>query len=115
MALTDGTLNLLGVELDSLIDNMSLHNGDPGPTGAANEISGGGYARVAPNYSVDADGDLTLAASVAFVGTAAQPVTHVGLWGSGTFRGGYALSGDAAFSSGGEYNVIVGTLTGTSS
>lgn len=115
MTLTDGTLNLLGTELDSLIDNMSLHNGDPGPTGAANEISGGGYARVAPAYSVDADGDLTLDAPVAFVGTASQPVTHAGLWGGGVFRGGYLLSGDAAFSSGGEYNVTTGTLTGTSS
>jgi hypothetical protein len=114
MPLTDGTLNLLGVELDSLIDNMSLHNGDPGATGA-NEISGGGYARVAPTYSVDGDGDLTLDAPVAFVGTASQAVTHAGLWGGGTFRGGFALSGDAAFSTGGEYNVTTGTLTGTSS
>lgn len=114
MPLTDGTLNLLGVELDSLIDNMSLHNGDPGTNGA-NEISGGGYARVAPTYSVDGDGDLTLDAPVAFVGTASQAVTHAGLWGGGTFRGGFALSGDAAFSTGGEYNVTTGTLTGTSS
>lgn len=114
MPLTDGTLNLLGVELDSLIDNMSLHNGDPGTTGA-NEISGGGYARVAPSFSVDADGDLTLDATVAFVGTPSQAVTHVGLWGSGTFRSGHVLSGDAAFSTGGEYNVTAGTINGTSS
>jgi hypothetical protein len=111
--LTDATLNLLGVELDSLIDAMSLHNGDPGTTGA-NEISGGGYTRETPTYSVDGDGDLTLDATVAFVGTASQAVTHAGLWGGGTFRGGFALAGDAAFSTGGEYNVTAGTLTGTS-
>lgn len=114
MPLTDGTLNLLGVELDSLIDAMSLHNGDPGTTGA-NEISGGGYARQTPSFTVDADGDLTLDATVSFTGTASQAVTHVGLWGSGTFREGHALSGDAAFSTGGEYDVTAGTITGTSS
>lgn len=114
MPLTDGTLNLLGVELDSLIDQMSLHNGDPGSTGA-NEISGGGYARQVPSFSVDADGDLTLDATVSFTGTASQAVTHVGVWGTGTFRAGFALAGDAAFSTGGEYNVTAGTITGTSS
>lgn len=114
MALTPGTLNLLGTELDSLIDQMSLHNGDPGTTGA-NEISGGGYARKVPSFTVDGDGDLTLDAVVPFDGPASQAVTHVGLWGSGTFREGHALSGDAAFSTGGEYNVTAGTITGTSS
>jgi hypothetical protein len=114
MPLTNATLNLLGTELDSLIDAMSLHNGDPGTTGA-NEISGGGYTRETPAFTVDADGDLTLDSAVAFTGTASQAVTHVGLWGSGTFRSGHALAGDAAFSSGGEYNVASGTITGTSS
>lgn len=114
MPLTNATLNLLGVELDSLIDQMSLHNGDPGSTGA-NEIAGGGYARQVPSFSVDADGDLTLDATVSFTGTASQAVTHVGVWGGGTFRAGFALAGDAAFSTGGEYNVTAGTITGTSS
>lgn len=90
MPLTDATLQAAGTEVASLISHMSLHNGDPGTTGA-NEISGGGYARQAVTFNVDADGDLTLAATASFDGTASQAVTHVGLWSAssgGTFRGG---------------------------
>jgi hypothetical protein len=114
MPLTDATLNLLGTELDGIIDQMSLHNGDPGATGA-NEISGGGYARQVPNLAVDGDGDLTLAATAEFSGPASEPVTHIGFWGGGTWRGGFARSaGDAEFSTSGEYNVTAGTITGSS-
>lgn len=115
MALTDATLNALGTDLAALIPYASLHTADPGTTGA-NESSA---ARQATSFTVDADGDLTLDSTLAFTGGAASgAVTHVGLWSAstaGTFRGGFALSGDTTFNAAGEYNVTALTINGTSS
>lgn len=114
MGFTDATLALIGAYVDGIIDEMSLHSADPGATGA-NEVSGSGYTRQVPNLAVDGDGDLTLAATASYVGPASQGVTHIGFWGGGVWRGGFARSGDAAFSTSGEYDVTAGTITGTSS
>lgn len=115
--LTDAELALLGDSLETRLVWMSLHNADPGSTGA-NEISGGGYIRKACTLTSDGDGDLTLDASVAFDGPASEPVHSVGFWSQqapgGTFRAGFPRTGDAAFSTGGQYNVTAGTITGTS-
>lgn len=111
MALSNAELALLGDSLETRLVWMGLKNG-----GA--EISGGGYARQACTFTSDGDGDLTLDAAVAFTGTASQAVTDVAFYSAssgGTERASWALSGDSAFSSGGEYNVTSGTITGTSS
>jgi hypothetical protein len=115
MPLTDAVLNTLGSTLDGLITHASLHTADPGTTGA-NESSA---ARQAVSFTVDADGDLTLDSTLAFTGGAASGAcTHVGLWSAssgGTFRGGFALTGDQTFNAAGEYNVTALTINGTSS
>jgi hypothetical protein len=115
MPLTDGTLNALGTHLASLCGWASLHSADPGSTGT-NATSA---ARKAITFNVDADGDLTLASTVAFTGGAASgAVSHVGLWSAssgGTFRGGFALTGDTSFNAAGEYNLTGLTINGTSS
>ena len=113
MALTDATLNSLGTHLAGLCLYVSLHSSDPGTTGA-NETTA---ARKAVTFSVDGDGDLTLPSTLSFTGGASSgAVTHVGLWSAssgGTFRGGFALTGDATFNSAGEYDVTALTITGT--
>ena len=115
MALTDATLQSLANSLDTLVSHASLHTADPGTTGA-NESTAG---RQAITFNVDADGDLTLASTLAFTGGAASGAcTHVGLWSAssgGTFRGGFALTGDTTFNAAGEYNVTALTINGTSS
>jgi hypothetical protein len=60
---------------------LSLHNADPGTTGAS-EISGGGYARQTPVYGAAAGGQSSLTAPVSFTNMPAGPVTHVGIWSS---------------------------------
>lgn len=114
MALTDATLNSLGNSLATLATHLSLHSADPGTTGA-NETTA---ARQAVTWTVDADGDLT-SGSKSFTGGAANgAVTHVGLWSAatgGTFRGAFALTGDATFNSAGDYTVTQVTINGTSS
>lgn len=111
MALSDAELALLGDSLETRLVWMGLKNG-------GSEISGGGYARQACTFTSDGDGDLTLDALEAFTGTASQAVTHVAFYSAasaGTERASWALSGDAAFSTSGQYNVTAGTITGTSS
>lgn len=115
--LTDATLALAGAAVAAATTHLSLHTADPGTTGA-NEVTGGGYARVANTFNVDGDGDLTLPGTKSFVGPAGGAVLFVGLWtasSGGTFRGGYALVGDNVFSAGGQYDVTALTITGTAS
>ena len=115
MALTDATLNLVGTYLAGLCTHASLHSANPGTTGA-NETTAG---RQAVTFNVDADGDLTLSATENFTGGAASgAVAYVGLWSAasgGTFRGGFAITGDATFNAAGEYNLTGLTINATSS
>lgn len=116
MPLTNATLTELGNQLASIIDDCSLHTADPSTTGA-NEVTGGGYARQAVTFNVDGDGDLTLSAAELFSGPAGGDCKFIGLWDPDgtTFRGGYALTGDQVFSSGGQYEVTAISIAGTSS
>lgn len=100
--------------LDSLTVNLlSLHTGDPGADGTANEVSGGGYARVAATFNAAASGERALNADVQFAGPASGAATHVGFWEDGApdvFHGSVALTGDQAFNADGEY-IVKGTTT----
>lgn len=115
MALTDTTLNMMGTYLTGIATHLTLHSADPGTTGT-NLVTTA--SRVAASWSVDADGDLTLSSAAAFTGAAASTaVTHVGLWSaatSGTFRGGFPLTGDTTTNAAGEYTVTQVTINGTS-
>jgi len=85
---------------------VSLHNGDPGTTGA-NELSNGTYARVATgafgaistNTSV-----VTNSSAITFATNGnAETVTYAGLWygaSSGTFLFGGALASSFAYNAG---------------
>lgn len=109
--LSDAELALLGDSLETRLVWMGLK-------ASGTEISGGGYARKACTFTSDGDGDLTLDATVQFDGTASQAVDQVAFYSAssaGTERAVFTRSGDAAFSTGGKYNVTAGTITGTSS
>lgn len=111
MALSNAELALLGDSLETRLVWMGLKDGGV-------EISGGGYTRKACTFTSDGDGDLTLDATVSFTGTASQTVDEVAFYSAnaaGTERAVWPLTGDAAFSTDGEYNVTAGTITGTSS
>lgn len=111
MALSNAELANLGDTLETRLVWMGLKNNGV-------EISGGGYARQACTFTSDGDGDLTLDATVSFSGTASAEVDEVAFYSAnsaGTERATWALTGDTAFSSGGEYNVTSGTIVGTSS
>lgn len=71
------------------VTHASLHSGHPGDSGA-NEISGGGYARVAVTFAAASGGVRAQTGSADFTVPAGATVQHVGFWTAltgGTFLG----------------------------
>jgi hypothetical protein len=99
--------------LDALTpDLLSLHSGDPGVAGTANEITGGGYVRKSAVFSAAANGQRLLSAVVEFDGPASQSVTHLGVWkNAGTvFYARDVLTGDTAFNASGKFSIATTTV-----
>lgn len=79
--------------LDGLtITQASLHSGFPGSTGT-DELSGGGYARVAATFAAASGGTRSLSVALNFTVGAGSTVRWVGLWNGGTFLGYAANAG----------------------
>lgn len=77
--------------LDGLtITQASLHDGFPGSTGA-NELTGGGYARLAATFSAASGGTRSLSSALNFTVPAGATVRWCGFWNGGTFLG-YAVN-----------------------
>lgn len=68
------------------ITQASAHTAFPGGTGA-NEVSGGGYARVAAAFGASAAGVRSLSAGVNLTIPAGSTVRWLGLWNGGTYLG----------------------------
>jgi hypothetical protein len=96
------------------ISHVSLHTADSA-TGA-NEVSGGGYARVArtsSGFTAAAGGTISPTADVTFAGPASGACTHFGLWDGSTFLGmGAITTGDTAFNAEGVFLLQAGTVAG---
>lgn len=91
------------VALDALaaaITRVSAHNGNPGGSGTANELTGGtpAYARKAITWAAAASGQVASNASVVFDVPAGSNVTHFGFWNTAgsTFYGWAPNQGDTA-------------------
>lgn len=77
--------------LDALvITDASAHSAFPGVTGA-NELSGGGYARVAASFGSATTGVRSLSSGVNLTIPAGATVRWLGLWNASTFLG-YAVN-----------------------
>jgi hypothetical protein len=115
MPLDDPALQTAGNAIDGVLTHMRLHSADPGTT----ETSALGSGRVACAFTSDADGDLTLDATVNFTGLGANAtVAFVTLWNASTAgirQGKFAVTGDTTANAAGEYSITALTLTGTSS
>lgn len=116
MALNDTALNAMADHLASVATHISLHTADPGVGGANEDAT---VVRQAAGWNAASGGDIAISSARNFTGgTASGACTHVGLWsngtnGTGTFYGGYALSGDQAFNAAGEYTVNTLTVNGS--
>lgn len=114
MPLLDATLNSMADHLGTLVTHVSLHTADPGTSGTSEDTAG----RQAVTWTAAATGDIAATADLVFTGgTASGPVTHVGFWSAstaGTFYGSAPLTGDATFSSTGDYTVTALSVLGSS-
>ena len=95
---------------------LSLHTGDPGETGTANEVSGGSYSRQTITFSTAASGgSISAAAAVEFAGmpavTGASYVTHVGLWASSNHLWSGALTSQRQVQAGDTLRISTLTVT----
>lgn len=91
----------------NLIDEVSLHTGDPGTTGA-NEATGGSpaYARQSVTMGAPVNG-VSTSDQVTF-NVPADTYTHFGVWdSSGAFKGGNPLDTAQVMSSQGEIKFTV--------
>lgn len=92
------------------INTVSLHSGDPGGAGTANEITGSGsYARQSCTFAAAASGEKELSTALDFTLAPNQAVTYIGFWASSTFRGSKTLTGDLAANSAGQFRVTTAT------
>lgn len=108
MATTTAFKNLLLNASD--IDTLSLHSDDPGATGAANEVSGGGYARQSIAFDAAVDGERAMSTDVDFTTPASQSVTYLGFWAGSVFRSAKPVIGDMAANASGQYRVTTDTV-----
>ena len=97
---------------------LSLHTGDPGETGASNELSGNGYARQSIAFTVSGD-TATSSTSQSFgpnSGSNWGTVTHFAIWtasSGGTCLYVGAWSGGVAYAVGDTATVAAGQVTVT--
>ena len=100
---------------------VSLHTADPGNTGA-NEVTGGGYTRMAatfaqlsgPNPTVDANSAIITFPAATADWAAGAPITHFGVWDAATAgnnRGSGALTTPKAVHSGDTARFAANALT----
>jgi hypothetical protein len=97
---------------------VSLHTADPVDTGA-NEVTGGGYARIGPVAFVNAGNNPTVASNSAILTFAAATatwgtITHFGTWDAatvGNYRGSGALTTPKTVNNGDTARFVANALT----
>lgn len=101
--LTAATKESLATQFGTLGTYISLHTGDPGTAGTANEASGGSYARVQTTWSGGAsDGIIT--GSAVDINAPVNTYTYIGVWSAatgGTFVGSSTIASTAISGSAG--------------
>lgn len=92
--------------LAALIDQASLHTGDPGAAGTSNEVSGGSpaYSRETISWNAAASGNLDNNANPVFDVPAGTTVSWFGLWDGAVFMGAGQVTSEV-FASQGTYTL----------
>lgn len=91
---------------------VSLHDGDPGETGA-NEETGGSYARQTATFNAASGGSVTLSGTVEYTDMPAGTIQGVGIWNdasAGTFYWGGTIT-NKAVNSGDTFRLTSLTVT----
>lgn len=101
--------------LSTMIDGQTvnlakLHNGDPGASGTANELTGGTYAAKAVVFGAASNGVRTQTGTAIFDVPAGATVAWVSFWNSGTFVARKQVTSEV-FAGAGTYTLQASTLT----
>ena len=110
MALTVAGANLALGAITGTI-TMSIHTGAPGDSGAANEVSGGGYARQTITLSAASARTRTLSNTPVFNIPGSTTISHYAIWAGATCVDVGALNASQAFSTAGTYTVNSGSIS----
>ena len=105
MPFNDALLVIMANAADTAITHIQLHSSNAGPAWTTGAVG----SRTAVNFSVDADGDLTVSQLVTGL-SANQAIGGVSYWSAssgGTNYGGGVPTGDATANSAGEYTVNI--------
>lgn len=115
-ALLDLVLNNTAVPFSLANVYVSLHTASPGDNGA-NEVAGGSYARLQPDWTAAATKSSENAAQMEYADMPTATVTHFGLWNAssgGTFLWGgelttprSPLAGDSIIVSAGDLTAVI--------
>jgi len=104
MSLTTAGKNLA---LDALIiTQVSLHDAPPGDDGAANELSGGGYARQAISFALATEGSRDSENQPVFDVPGGNTVSHYAFWAGAICVDSGALFATEVFTADGQYTLI---------
>lgn len=107
---------LFNIGLDAMaadIVSISLHESDPGGTGA-NEITGGTYARQTPSWGAASGATVAIDTNNIFEIPGGSTVAYVGLWGDAdgpVWNGSIALATVEEFAGDGEYTLTQLAIT----
>jgi len=113
MALTDGALDIMLDAFAGAAVFVSLHTDTPGTNGA-NEVTGGDYGRLDPNWGSASGGVLTNADAIVFDVPADTTIKFLGYWSvddGGTFYGSRPLDTDQTYATAGTYTIAAGNLS----
>lgn len=115
MALSTSEKNSLAQKFATDAAYASLHNADPGATGATGELSGGApaYARKGLTWGTAAAGVVSTSASATFDVPAGATVAYVGFWTAvtgGSFLGSQAVTSEV-YAGQGTYTLTSATYT----
>lgn len=95
-----------------VVDNLSLHSGNPGSTGLLELTNTGSpaYARKAATWAASSGGSKALAATFPIFDVySGATVAAVGLWKSGVYYG-YVTVSSETFSAQGTYTITSGSI-----
>ena len=110
MAFMETYLNIALDAMTAAADSVSLHTGDPSTTGA-NELSGGGYSRQTPDWTVASGAAVEINDPLVYSIPAGNVIEYVGLWDGTTWRGSIALEEEEPFNNDGELTIQTLTIT----
>lgn len=106
MSLAEAALNTGADAIAATVTETSLHSASPAT--AANEISGGSYARIAPSFASASGGSADFSSGLTFNVASGVTVAAYGHWAGSTLINGTetgALSASETYSADGTYTL----------